>query len=99
MSALRFSPIGVSVFAWVKDTDGLYYKPKGQRDNHFVTLYGYKEGEYWKIFDHYDDTIKRLKWDYDFGFAKRYYIKKRPEIKEGWFIKWIKIIINFFKNL
>ena len=92
--ALQYSPLGVSVYAWVFDEEsGLYVKENGQQDNHWCTLYGYKKGEYWKIFDTYDLTRKRLVWDYPFGCAKRYWLKKKVE--QSWFEK----IINFFKNL
>lgn len=74
--ALAFSPVGVSVYAW-RNKDGLYYKPSGARDNHWCLIYGYKEGEYWKVFDSYDATHKRLTWNYDFDYAKRIRIAKR----------------------
>lgn len=79
---LKLSPLGVSVNAWEQEEDGLYFKEKGASDNHWVMLYGYKEGKYWDVFDHYDNTFKQLKWNYDFESAKRYYIeKKKKEIE------------------
>lgn len=72
--ALQYSPVCVSVNAW-KKRKGLYYKKKGEQDNHWCTLYKYDKGKKWYIFDHYDDTHKELEWDYDFGFAKRYNIE------------------------
>ena len=90
--ALKYSPIGISVYAWNINDIGLYTKDN-QTDNHWVTLYGYKEGEYWKVFDHYNDTCKKLVWNYKFGFAKRYYLEKR-EVES-----WLQKIINFFKRL
>lgn len=74
--ALKDSPIGVSVYAWNQASTGLYEKPVGATDNHWCTLYGYEFGQYWKIFDHYDDTHKQLAWNYDFGFAKKINITK-----------------------
>lgn len=76
MKALQYSPIGVSVKAW-REKNGLYYKDRGESDNHWCMLYGYERGRYWKIFDHYDGGYKKLAWDYDFGFAKRYSIRVR----------------------
>lgn len=75
LQALRHSPLGVSVYAW-SDNDGVYYKPQGSQDNHWTVLYGYEQGRFWKVFDSYDATLKKLAWDYDFGFAKRFYIEK-----------------------
>ena len=77
--ALRHSPLGISVCAWKKRGDK-YWKNKGETDNHWCTLYGSVEGEYWKIFDSYDNTEKKLEWDYDFGFCKQYQLKKKTII-------------------
>jgi len=73
--ALTHSPVGISVDAWHKRGD-LYVKVN-KNDNHWCTLYGYVEGEYWKIFDSYDNTEKKIAWNYNFGFAKKYQLKKK----------------------
>lgn len=96
--ALKSSPICVSVNAWYKK-QGKYYKPKGSEDNHWCTVYGYKDGEYWKVFDHYDDTAKRLEWDYDFGFAKRYTIELKPEDEKEQAYDFISRILELFKSI
>ena len=96
--ALKYSPLGVSVYAWERNDIGLYVKDY-QRDNHFVTLYGYDDGECWKVFDHYNDTYKKLEWDYPFGCAKRYYVVRRPLIEMGFIRRIIQRIISFFRNL
>lgn len=89
--ALRFSPLGVSVYAWEKD--GEYYaKEEGDQDNHWVMLFGYSDGKFWKVFDHYDNVIKKLTWDYDFGFAKRYYLSGQIKKKESLWEKIKKLI-------
>lgn len=76
--ALKYSPLGVAVAAWYKnDRTGLYYRPDGVNPNHWVMCYGYVEGQYWLIYDHYDASIKKLAWDYDFAFAKRYTLGKQ----------------------
>lgn len=72
--ALRYSPLGVSVFAWVKNLDGLYVKAPGVRDNHWCVLYDFDENNNWYIFDTYDYTHKILSKDYNFETAKAYYI-------------------------
>jgi hypothetical protein len=79
LEALQYSPIGVSVDAWQED-NGLYVKDVGADDNHWVMLYDYVEGEYWNILDQYDNTHKKLAWDYDFRFAKRYDITMLPQV-------------------
>lgn len=74
-ASLKYSPIGISVYAWQQGTDGHYHKPVGAPDNHWVALVYAELGSYWEIFDSYDGYIKRLAWDYDFGYAKVYYIQ------------------------
>ena len=80
--SLKMSPLGVSVAAWYQNEKGYFYKPIGEQDNHWTMMFGYKEGEYWLIFDSYDSCIKKLDWNYNFGIAKRYYIEKRPTTEE-----------------
>jgi len=89
IKALQCSPLGVSVYAWELGQDGLYIKPEGEMDNHWVCLYGFEEGNYWKIFDSYDNTHKKLVWDYDFRFAKRYHLLKKNGTSEK--SRWQKI--------
>lgn len=79
MAALKRSPVGISVCAWIFDTKtGYYVNPEGLRSNHWVMCYGYVEGKYWKIYDHYNKDKKMLAWDYPFGHAKKYYLAKNP---------------------
>lgn len=90
-AALEHSPLGVSVYAWPdQDEQGIYRKEKGMTDNHWVMCYGYVEGQYWKIYDHYDNEHKKLAWDYDFAFAKRYSISGRPASKASSF--WARLV-------
>jgi len=70
MSALKFSPLGVSVDAWRKNSKG-YYVKLGP-DNHWTCLVGYKENEYWIIRDSYPPYTKKVAWNTTFGWVKRY---------------------------
>lgn len=78
IEALSVGTVCVSVRAWRKK-NGRYWKNPGEDDNHWVMLLDYKQGEYWLVFDHYDDVLKKLEWDYDFERAKVYFIEKLPE--------------------
>lgn len=93
---LFYSPLGVSVYAWA-ERNGMYYKPEGVRDTHYVVLVGYKQGEYWLVFDSYPASdgifLKKLEWDFDFGMAKRYFIEKQS-VKKNWWRRFI----NFLKR-
>lgn len=77
ISALKRGTVCVSVMAWSKNRKGLYTKPRGARDTHWTLLEGYEYGKKWLVFDSYDNTHKELEWNYDFGFAKRFWIKKK----------------------
>lgn len=73
--ALKYSPIGVGVYAW--DDNDLHSRPSWANDNHWVMMYGYVDGKYWKVYDHYDNVYKKLAWDYPFAFAKRFTLEKK----------------------
>lgn len=91
MEALKYSPLGFSVYAWVKDSDGLYYRPQGMSDGHFTVCYGYERNKYWKIFDSYADdgtVFKKVKWNSLPMQAKRYTLHRQVVIK-SWFDKFI----------
>jgi hypothetical protein len=70
--ALKFSPVGVSVFGWADD-QGVYVK--AGNDNHWCVLV-YGDKNYWYVLDSYAPYIKKLNKNYDFGFAKRYSIDR-----------------------
>jgi len=65
--ALKYSPVSVSLAYDYGTMKGDVFQRTEKRPYHCVMLYGYKEGEYWLIFDHYDWSIKKLAWDYIFG--------------------------------
>ena len=94
-NSLKSSPLGVSVNAWNKEGE-LYVKEKGSRDNHWTLLFGYEDGKFWKIYDSYEDNIKHLAWDYDFGFVKRYYISRNAVEKKTSFMAWLKEILSSY---
>jgi len=90
--ALTLSPLGASVMAWRKRGD-LYVKDKGEPDTHWTTVVGYKEDEYWLVFDSYNPFLKKLAWDYDFGYVKRYWVGESTKDQKD---KQIAVIIKLF---
>lgn len=79
--ALKYSPLGIDVHAWVQDENGLYYRPQGARSNHWTELLfiqdqGYEKENYMEVFDSYPPYIKKLRIDYPFYFVKRYWFEK-----------------------
>ena len=92
-NALQFSPVGVSVLAWIKDGNS-YTKPKGAIDNHFTVIFGGEKGSHFTIFYSYpnsdSDYIKILPWNYDFGQAHKFSLEKKFEKEDNWFERFIK---------
>ena len=93
MTALTYSPLGVAVQAWTKGRDGLYKRTGGS--NHWVCIYGYSKGNYWKCFDSYDNSKKRLAWDFGFDMVKQYTLEKQVLNNSGW-SRAIKWFLNLF---
>lgn len=81
--ALERGTVSLSVLAWkwheLEDGTRLYMKEIGEGDNHWVQLLDYVEGKSWHVYDHYDQLEKDLDWDYDFGFAKVYYLGRKVQ--------------------
>lgn len=97
--ALTFSPVNVSVLAW-KERNGLYYKTPGEGDNHWCTVYGYEDGVAWLVLDHYDQTKKRLEWNYDFQMAKRYHVERILSAPErGRFLTWLQALKELAESI
>ena len=96
MAALPYSPLGVAVHAWTMDADGFYIRPKGAISTHFTVIYGYKRNEYWKCFDSYSNTHKKLRWDFGFEFAQRYTLHARASNPDmwTWFLAKLKAILG-----
>ena len=91
MTALKYSPVGFSVYAWVKGADGRFYRPQGMDDNHLTTVYGYKKGEYWKCFDSYLDDgmiLKEIAWSSLPAMCMRYTLT-RQVVVQSWFDKFL----------
>ena len=74
--ALQYSPLGVSVCAW-QFRNGMAYKNSWNTDNHWIELYGYEDGKYWKLYDNYNNMWIRAEWNYPFGFIMRYVVTKK----------------------
>lgn len=90
-AALKYSPLGVAVYAWATDERGIYVSI-GQ-PNHWVMLYEYSD--YQRVFDSYDPFRKRL--NQDILYCKRIYIeeKKQPKVQRT-FVEWIIYFFNLY---
>ena len=76
--ALKYAPLQISV-KLVKPVNGIYPRTN-IRPNHAITLYGYKLNEYWMAFDHYQNTYKKLAWNFKFGAALKFSIEKIKQL-------------------
>ncbi len=75
MEALKYSMIGASGYAWSLHADGKYYKDGP--DIHWFDIFDYSPGEYWLAFDSYAPFIKKLDWNYNFGYSKGYSLTRK----------------------
>ena len=92
--ALTMSPLLMSVYAWILNDKGLYYRPDGETDIHATTLVYERENEFRRVFDSYadgegDPAIKDYDWNSLPKQVMRFYIS-RKELKENWFISFLK---------
>ena len=75
--ALTKGVVCISVAAWGKDENGIYYKPSSWRDNHWVWLLKIKENGNYLIFDSYDPSIKEYRGDAIPEIAYRYTLNEK----------------------
>lgn len=77
--ALTKGTIGLSVYGWMKDENGNYYKPNGVTDNHWA-MGIVPDSEFTKttVFDSYDPFLKKLVEDYDCSIGKVFYLRLLP---------------------
>lgn len=94
MGALEYSPLGIAGYAWELDVaTGLYVTPAGAPPCHFFSLVGYVNGNYWIIFDSYENDIKHLAWDYVFSDAIRYSVTRNVVNQSAW-----QAFVNFMAS-
>lgn len=95
--ALKYSPVGMSVPAWYPDGNGLYYRPDGVSDCHWVMCYGMTPEGHYKIFDSYPPYEKVLRNDVKPAVRMGYYLKKKPVSEPAW-SNWIQRVLAWFKT-
>lgn len=92
MNALRFSPLGATVYAWnLSDENGIYHRD-GLPSEHWTMIYGFVEGQYWKVLDSYMPFIKKLAWDFTFEEVKGYTLHRQVQVNSRWVAA-----INYFR--
>ena len=73
--ALQYGPVQVTVHAWYP-LGGPYSRVERER-NHAVMLFAGKYKDHWLIYDHYDEKIKQLSWDFNFGGSIQYTVYRK----------------------
>lgn len=102
--ALTSSPLLISVPAWYKAQNDLYYRPDGIHDNHATTLFCERPGAFRRVFDSYDHPyIKDITWDCIPEVVKRFSITRKSEYytdykKGNWLTQIIKSLWGFITN-
>lgn len=89
IEGLQYGPLQVAVYAWEKPVDGIY-QHTDKLPGHVVTLFNYKEGEYWEIYDHYRRAVKKLAWDYEITAPLLYSLGGTVDIAKKYAGKLIK---------
>lgn len=100
MEALKYSPLGVAVYAWSEeDKDGIIHRPQFAQSNHWCIIYGFKVNEYWLCLDSYGDGTKKLAWDFGFEQVKRYTLHRQIVDEGAWakFLALLKSILGVWK--
>lgn len=75
--ALQYSPLAVTVLAWYPQKDGMYQNTGSDKTNHVVMLFAGEYKKWWLIYDHYEQSIKKLSWDFYFGSAMKHILLPR----------------------
>lgn len=94
--ALTKGTVAVSVDAWWKNDQGLFYSPQGVQNAHWVHVYKVDDtGIY--VFDSYNDVVtnnnvKKLTLDHNIQFAKVYFFTK-PTQEQNWLIALIQSML------
>lgn len=78
--ALRYSPVCMSVYL-MRDENGLYYKPAGERDTHWLTCIAVLDNGNYIVLDSYPDEkgsyLKEIRSDFVPEMAMGYYLKTK----------------------
>lgn len=74
---LKLSPVGVTLFAWKQDNNGLYYRPEGANyNNHYCVIFK-ETDDFYSVLDTYDQSIKNVRKDMVFGLMITMSITKK----------------------
>ena len=77
--ALKYSPLGMAVYAWAQNAQGLYERLG--MDTHWTECRAFK-GDNALVDDSYEPFEKELTPDFNFIFVKRYIVNKKQPITE-----------------
>ena len=92
--ALKLDCVGVSLYAWEMDSNGLYYRPNNAPDTHWCFIFKESDEAYF-VFDTYDHAIKKVRKDMDFSICIRYLVTKNIGVDKNSLLKqslWCRII-------
>ena len=89
--ALTRSPLTVAGYAWAF-RNGLAYWPDGAAADHYFVVYGYEDGQYWKVLDTYERNLKQVEWNYPFVQVKEHTLHKQVIKPSAFalFVQWLR---------
>lgn len=73
---LTYSPLGISVTAWIYDDESETFIDNGMANTHWCVCFGWND-KGWLIFDSYNQSVKTVSYDHNIQMCKRYYLKKK----------------------
>lgn len=82
--ALKRGTVCASFYAWVKDDNGVYYKPQNAVDTHWAQIAGFYPNGNYKVYDSYEPFIKEVRKDTYPAIAIRYSLTKRAQTPTLW---------------
>lgn len=80
-NALAYGPIQATVYTWGPLVNGIYQRANTNEITHAIMIYGGSFGNFFNIFDHYDNTYKKLSWNYYFSSAFQYSVNCNTMLK------------------
>ena len=94
--ALKYSPLAGAIHAWVKGEDGIYYKPQGATENHWVCIWGIQPNGNYLILDTYYPFIKEYRGTPSIIFG---YHLNRQVVNDSPFKTFLKQLEEIFASL
>jgi len=96
---IKYSPLLISVYAWISDAEGYYFRPQGQNDIHATTAVKIVPLDYLLVFDSYENPhLKKIRWDSLPQTIKRIWLEKKPKKQKSFWGRILEALIKFYNG-